>query len=127
MPAAELQLGLPLLAVTVRRSALRSAGLWVQWEALSQRHRRLLITHTIITGITAITITNTTRATTGENIIVLTVDKRWGAPRRLRQTRPRGTERQASLPCGGQVGYRADARTALAGVLGIPARHYSYY
>jgi hypothetical protein len=37
-------------------------------------------------------------ATTGENIIVLTADKRWEALRRLRQMRPRGTERQASFP-----------------------------
>jgi hypothetical protein len=74
-----------------------SAEPWVQWVVLSQRRHRPLITDTTIVGNTAITITNTTRATTGENIIVLTADKRWEALRRLRQMRPRGTERQASF------------------------------
>ena len=84
----------------------------MQSGALSQRHHRPLITATTITGNTAITITNTTRATTGENIIVLTVDKRAEVLRRLRQMRPRGTE----------VRHVPDAQVALAEVLGIRAR-----
>ena len=110
----------PLPVDMVLLSALQSAELLVRWEVLSPRHHRLLITATTITGNTAITITNTTRATTGENIIVLTADKRWEALRRLRQMRPRGTERQASFLCG-QIQHGANARAALPAVLGIPA------
>src|SRR6516164_8869741 len=90
-------------------SAPRSVELWVQWGALSQRHRRPLITDTTITGITATTVTDNTRVTTDGDITVLTAAKPSGAPRRLRQTRPRrGTE----------VQHVPDARVALRKVLG---------
>ena len=90
----------------------RSAERWVQWGALSQRHHRPLITATTITDNTAMTITNTTRATNGANIIVLTVDKRAEVLRRLRQIRPRSTEGSACARRGGGARW----------VLGIRAR-----
>jgi len=76
--AAGLQSGLPLLAVTVRRSGLQSAELWVRWGDLSQRHHRRLITDITVTGMA--TVTDTTRVTIGEVIIVLTADRLRGPP-----------------------------------------------
>jgi hypothetical protein len=91
--AAGLPSGLPQLAVMVRRSALQSAELWAQWGVLLQRHHRPLITVTTVTGITATTVTDNTRVTTGEDITVLTADRRWRRP--PRQMRPLGNEGQA--------------------------------
>jgi len=91
--AAGLPSGLPQLAVMVQRSALQSAELWAQWGVLLQRHHRPLITVTTVTGITATTATDNTRVTTGEDITVLTADRRWRQP--PRQMRPLGNEGQA--------------------------------
>src|SRR5580700_3802248 len=63
-------------------------------QGLSQPHPRLLSTATTTTGITATTITDTTRVT-GEDITPR------GAPRRPpRQMRPRVTERADCHSCG---------------------------
>ena len=98
----------------------------MRWAALLQPHRRRpLITATTITSVTATMVTDNTQVTTGENITALTVAKPWAVPRRLRQMRPRATKREASFPCG-QVRHWADAEAALAAVLGILARQYSY-
>jgi hypothetical protein len=100
---AGLQSELPQLVVTALLSVRQSGERWVRWAALSQpHHRRPLITVTTITGITAITVTDTTRA--GENITVLTADKPWRAPQAPRQMRLRATRGRYSCAARSNAG-----------------------
>jgi hypothetical protein len=113
--------GLPLPAVTVQPWARQLAGLSGRSQACSRRHRRLLTAITII-GITATTITDTTRVTAED---ITPHGARRGPPR---QTRPRVTERRASFLWPRPRTTRRDGVCGwryLAGSLSACSRHRS--